>query len=149
MDARKAKQLLPVITAFANGSKIQVLDRLVNRWVDISEPLWCADSEDYRVKPKSELSFTADQIQQLRELRRDAVSHINGSDYHLSVVDFLADKACIALGIDADDRPAANIVKSVVKHGTCAETVATRIQVAKANREFHVAADNYEDEPSC
>ena len=58
MEARltrdRAKELLPVIQAFAEGKAIQVRGshpNLETPWVDCSDPLW-PDGAQYRIKPQ-------------------------------------------------------------------------------------------------
>ena len=51
MDRERAKELLPVIQAFAGGKEIQAREDLINDWHDIDTPNWFNDSE-YRIKPE-------------------------------------------------------------------------------------------------
>ena len=52
MDAVKAKQLLSVITALANGEKVQYFHTDIQQWRDEPELDFCEEVEKYRVKPK-------------------------------------------------------------------------------------------------
>jgi len=48
MKRERAKELLPVIQAFAEGKPIQC--RVNNKgWCDVDSPWW--DADDYRIKP--------------------------------------------------------------------------------------------------
>ena len=52
MTREEAKQLLPIITAFANGEEIEFLVS-DNKWSRVSSsPLFSLDPQDYRIKPK-------------------------------------------------------------------------------------------------
>jgi len=49
MDQKRAKELLPVFTAFANGKKIESEDRNKNRWFNCPEPHWI-EGVTYRIQ---------------------------------------------------------------------------------------------------
>lgn len=52
MDRKSAKQLLPVITAYAEGKSIQYYSKLEKRWVDTGDAVDFSDPPDqYRIKP--------------------------------------------------------------------------------------------------
>ncbi len=55
MTPQKAKELLPIIQAFAEGKKIQIRAHRGNEdWKDISDTrFW--DDEEYRIKPEEEM----------------------------------------------------------------------------------------------
>ena len=50
MTREEAKELLPVIQAYANGRKVQ--RRVANRWIEMSEPTFEGKPSDYRIKPE-------------------------------------------------------------------------------------------------
>lgn len=50
MDRERAKELLPVFTAFANGEDIECGGG--NRWTDIVDSAYFTDDLEYRVKLK-------------------------------------------------------------------------------------------------
>lgn len=50
MDRNQAKQLLPIIKAFAEGEEIQETDGY--EWHDLDDPDFMANSNSYRIKPK-------------------------------------------------------------------------------------------------
>ena len=52
MNREQAKELLPIIQAFADGAEIQTSSRQ-SEWRDISEPAWSSLSA-YRIKPKEQ-----------------------------------------------------------------------------------------------
>lgn len=52
MDRERAKELLPVIQAFAEGKTIQVFISCKDRWEDNNNPLWDANADKYRIKPE-------------------------------------------------------------------------------------------------
>lgn len=54
MTPQEAKELLPIIEAFANGETIQI-QREGRPWEDISEPNFNSLPEQYRIKPKPRL----------------------------------------------------------------------------------------------
>lgn len=51
MDRNQAKQLLPIIQAFAEGKTIQQTDGY--DWYDLDDPDFIASSISYRIKPES------------------------------------------------------------------------------------------------
>lgn len=54
MNRERAKELLPIIQAFAEGKEIQYISTLPNDhhvWLFTSSPQW-ADEHDYRIKPE-------------------------------------------------------------------------------------------------
>ena len=54
MNRDKAKALLPVITAFAEGKEIEVQDR-EGWWRPLNQSSWLEDPKFYRIKPTSSL----------------------------------------------------------------------------------------------
>jgi len=50
MTREKAKELLPIITAWANGEAIQIKTGSV--WAEPHSPQFDCDPSDYRIKPK-------------------------------------------------------------------------------------------------
>ena len=52
MTREEAKQLLPIIQAFAEGKIIQVLDE--GEWFDLREPDFKKSTNRYRIKPEQE-----------------------------------------------------------------------------------------------
>lgn len=51
MTRERAKELLPIIQAFAEGKTIQ--SNLDGVWKDNTEPDWTARGDSYRVKPET------------------------------------------------------------------------------------------------
>ena len=51
MDRERAKELLPIIQAFAEGKKIECSVKGEDAWSDTFYPTWI-DSRDYRIKPE-------------------------------------------------------------------------------------------------
>ena len=51
MDIERAKELLPIIQAFADGKKIECSVKGEDAWSDTFYPTW-VDSRDYRIKPE-------------------------------------------------------------------------------------------------
>lgn len=51
MDRNQAKQLLPIIQAFAEGKAIQQTDGY--DWYDLDDPDFTANYNSYRIKPES------------------------------------------------------------------------------------------------
>lgn len=56
MDIERAKELLPIIKAFAEGKKIEMAlfddDGAIAEWSDVHYPKWL-DNHIYRIKPES------------------------------------------------------------------------------------------------
>lgn len=50
MTREHAKELLPIITAFANGEEVQYNGGIL--WATVTEPTFEAASKDYRIAPK-------------------------------------------------------------------------------------------------
>lgn len=57
MTPQKAKALLPIITALAEGKKIECCDCASNYgvWVEVQNPEWSRDAESYRIAPQPRL----------------------------------------------------------------------------------------------
>ena len=53
MDKARAKKLLPIITAFSEGAKIESSANGVS-WVEVNDPVW-AKHQEYRIKPEPKL----------------------------------------------------------------------------------------------
>ncbi len=51
MNRERAKQLLPIIQAFAEGKQIQFRVQYRTDWSDLDEPCW-QDGNEYRIKPE-------------------------------------------------------------------------------------------------
>lgn len=52
MNRTEAKELLPIIQAYADGKQIQYFEEYTRRWEDITAPSWIRGIS-YRVKPES------------------------------------------------------------------------------------------------
>ena len=52
MTREEAKELLPIIQAYADGKQIQYFEEYTRRWEDITAPSWIRGIS-YRVKPES------------------------------------------------------------------------------------------------
>lgn len=50
MNQERAKQLLPIIQAYADGKTIQYRNDSNHGWVDADRPVWM-DGVEYRIKP--------------------------------------------------------------------------------------------------
>lgn len=51
MTPQQAKELLPIITAFAEGKQIQ-LKTIYSTWIDSNEFAFGSDASNYRIKPE-------------------------------------------------------------------------------------------------
>ena len=51
MTREEAKQLLPIIKAFAEGKTVQIKDK-TGKWNDLYEPCWNYSPDKYRIKPE-------------------------------------------------------------------------------------------------
>ena len=51
MDRNQAKELLPIIQAYAEGKVIQINQPIIG-WKDNNEPLFNCDTSSYRIKPE-------------------------------------------------------------------------------------------------
>ena len=51
MTREEAKELLPIIQAYAEGEKIEMLD-FKGRWVKMTNPDFTLSPENYRIKPE-------------------------------------------------------------------------------------------------
>lgn len=56
MTREEAKQLLPVIQAYADGAEVQVREP-TNIWSDLPHPSFNSAPESYRIKPKPVKGF--------------------------------------------------------------------------------------------
>ena len=52
MTREEAKELLPVIQAFAEGKVIQCRSSITNEWRDFDEPAFNGVTDNYRIKPE-------------------------------------------------------------------------------------------------
>jgi len=52
MTREHAKQLLPIITAFANGEEVQGFEEVSNEWVTLHQPSFLDCAKAYRIAPK-------------------------------------------------------------------------------------------------
>lgn len=53
MTREDAKQLLPIIKAYAEGKEIEIFDETKRMWITAILPLFNCDSSSYRIKPES------------------------------------------------------------------------------------------------
>ena len=51
MTREEAKELLPFITAFAEGKTIQFMDNTIGKWIECNKPNFYGDIK-YRIKPE-------------------------------------------------------------------------------------------------
>lgn len=51
MTREEAKELLPIIQAFADGNKLEYLNK-DNIWEECEEPWFCSGTNRYRIKPE-------------------------------------------------------------------------------------------------
>lgn len=54
MNRDQAKQLLPIIQAFADGKKIQFYQETTEQWEDVQKPAFSFAPSRYRIKPNKE-----------------------------------------------------------------------------------------------
>ena len=73
MIPQQAKELLPIITAFAEGKQIQ-LKTIYSTWIDSNEFAFNADASSYRIKPEPQ------------QVRIAKMRSYMSSDTYLSVV---------------------------------------------------------------
>lgn len=52
MTREEAKELLPIIQAFAEGKVIQCKNCITNEWRDFDEPVFSGLPDNYRIKPE-------------------------------------------------------------------------------------------------
>ncbi len=54
MDRNRAKELLPIIQAFAEGKEVEVreIHSLIGGWMAAEEPSW-SNANEYRIRPSS------------------------------------------------------------------------------------------------
>ena len=52
MTREEAKELLPIIQAFAEGKVIQFKSSITNEWRDFNEPAFNGLPDNYRIKPE-------------------------------------------------------------------------------------------------
>lgn len=54
MTQQQAKELLPIITAFAEGKEIQYKSRSgpINKWTKVCDTSWSNDILEFRIKPE-------------------------------------------------------------------------------------------------
>ena len=52
MTREEAKELLPIIKAYADGKTVQVLDGVDGTWDDLNAPVFDGDPSIYRIKPE-------------------------------------------------------------------------------------------------
>lgn len=52
MDRKTAKELLPVIKAYAEGKVIQMKSSNLNKWEDAVSPAFTLPTNNYRIKPE-------------------------------------------------------------------------------------------------
>lgn len=53
MTRENAKQLLPIIKAYAEGKEIEIFDETKRMWITAILPRFDCDSSSYRIKPES------------------------------------------------------------------------------------------------
>lgn len=51
MNRERAKELLPIIEAYANGATVEIYAEAVGEWEEIADPSWVTNSA-YRIKPE-------------------------------------------------------------------------------------------------
>lgn len=61
MDSKQAKEILPILTAFAEGKQIQHRDRnTTENWRDVSNPSFEWSPSHYRIKPEPRVFHAVD-----------------------------------------------------------------------------------------
>lgn len=90
MNRNNAKQLLPIIQAYAEGKVIQINKPLVG-WEDSDEPLFNGDSSSYRIKPEIKCRPFNDAKECWNEMQKHQpfgwVKDRNGSAFVIEKVD--------------------------------------------------------------
>ncbi len=97
MTPQRAKELLPIIQAFAEGKEVQVRDKGCGVWVDASTRVWDGSFE-YRIKPAPLLEpWTLKNAPRVFAVRHKETGHYtlidHGKNWHTGDViewDFLA-----------------------------------------------------------
>ena len=56
MTPERAKELLPIIQAFAEGKQIQTRPNDEFSWQDVAQPCW-DDKQQYRIKPEKKVGY--------------------------------------------------------------------------------------------
>lgn len=70
MNRERAKELLPVIEAYANGATVEIYAEAVGDWEEIADPSWVTNSA-YRIKPEPhDIKWAAEQITKGYGVRR-------------------------------------------------------------------------------
>ena len=74
MNRERAKELLPIIIAFANGEDIEFLS--CGEWLSVTGPEW--NKVEYRIKPKPrEWEVLVDELKYILTVRQDGEGERN------------------------------------------------------------------------
>lgn len=76
MNRERAKELLPIIQAFAEGKDIQYRHDPAFHWIDVDEPEFPGDLE-YRIKPEPD--YRPFNCEELQRIVGKIVKHSSGS----------------------------------------------------------------------
>lgn len=89
MTREEAKDLLPIITAFAEGKTIEVMN-ISGHWEEINIPNFDVDSKKYRIKPKSKYRPFKDAEECWNEMQKHQpfgwVKDMDGSKFIIEAV---------------------------------------------------------------
>lgn len=90
MNRNQARELLPIIQAYAEGKVIQINQPIVE-WIDNDEPLFNGDTSSYRIKPESKYRPFKDAEECWAEMQKHQpfgwVKDRNGSKFVIENVD--------------------------------------------------------------
>lgn len=89
MTPERARELLPIITAFSEGKRIEWLDDLTNTWIFAENQTWL-DNFRYRIAPEQPKK----KVKMWQALMRSDLGSFTSSDYYFTS----EEKAKIALG---------------------------------------------------
>ena len=88
MDRERAKELLPIIQAFAEGKKVEMAlfdnDGAISEWADVFFPIW-SDDHIYRIKPEPKYRPFEDAEECWEEMQKHQpfgwILFLNGTDF--------------------------------------------------------------------
>jgi len=78
MNRERAKELLPVFKAFAEGKDIEFMDFFSGEWMTAQVPFW-SNKTDYRIKPEQrEFYLTLDQYERVVAIDGAFIDKVKG-----------------------------------------------------------------------
>ena len=97
MNRQQAKELLPIIQAFAEGKIIQVRTNSISKWIETTTPAFDLLHE-YRIKPEPKYRPFANKEECWQEMLKHQpfgwIKSISNSEYLYSIVE-IVDDCCI------------------------------------------------------